>query len=1402
MAAAAPKKIGKYEVLDVIGKGGMGIVYRAKDPFLDRLVAIKMMTISYADYPDLLQRFYREAKSTANLKHPNIVTVYELGEHEGSPYLAMEYLEGASLENILRSTAQQLSILQKIEIIVQTCHGLAYAHQRGIVHRDIKPGNIMVLKDGSVKIVDFGIARIGDTNFTRTGQFMGSLNYMSLEQLNDKLQVDQRTDVYSTGVVLFQFMTGVLPFEAESTGATLMKIINEAPPAFSKFISGFPPEIETITLKALAKDRDQRYGSADEFALDLTQLQDRLKQGAIQIHLQRAETLLQQNELLPAHDELLEVLKLDKQHSKAVSLLRSTRKQIEKEQSVERSRQYKDQAEEAYRREEFDSALTYLDQAIALDATNVGLQQLRTSVQAAKVEAEHLRQVLQRAENAHRAGNLDTAKQAIEEVLARRPNDTRVRSLYRMIQKELEDRSRQKRLEALLENARAEMSNRRYTTAFELLKEAETVDPDAPQLRELMAKFNAAREQEQRRRELEQFSRQIEQALNADDHQGALNLANEGLQRFPNEPNLVKLRDLAETQKQVAAGKQFVRERISAAREIINAGNAAGAVKLLEDALQKAPGNANLESLLTLAQERLAQERDELAQAQYIQQANGALDRGAYTEAIQLLEAGQLRFASSSEIDNLLRFAREQQTKAARQQEIDGSVRRAQDFLKKSEFDNAIQVLESVLSRYPDDEVRVVLEEARRRRDGLNRQIEAAIAKGEQFLNEGSPAKAVEFLQAQPTSYRRSEKFRDLLQAAVSLPQAKAPEAEAAGFTPPPQELDAPEPMSTMMWDRSAPPEVEAPGAPRIPTAPVTRPQPPVTQRVPTAPVTRPQTVTKAQQIQPQTGGQGQPPITVRPIPKGILIALIGGAVGLVLLIAIAAAIYFWPSAGTGTLTVRTNVEGVDVFVDNKLKGSTNDSRQLQISLDSGHHEVRVQKQGYALLPAQTVDIAKSQESPLSFDLSANVVATGNGTLNIQTNVDGVDVFIDNDAKRTTSGNKLQVTVSVGDHDIRVDKQGFNQLPSVRVHVDKDQAAAVPPFTLTAMTTPPAFLQIKSQPGAKVSVDHQPRGTIGSDGNLRVQVDPKDHLVEVNLEGYYAWAESKSAKQGETLQVVASLKTKPPAARAEPTVSFTVDHPTVPAGQPVQLNWQTTNANDISIQGVGNNLTASGSQTVTPTQDTIYTLTAKGDGGIVTKQVQVTVPPKPMVSISANPSSIQAGQTATLTWKTQNATQVTIPGLPDAALSGSVPVKPDKTAMFTIEAKGPGGISSGVAQVLVTPGPPSLHDADTGAINDAVKRLSAAYETESVEEVQKIWPHMDKKRKEGLKGLFNSVRALKTQFEPCSTPSVSGDKATMNCTQTISYTAEGKYQPGKPAQVAITLKKSGSGWQIENLEGK
>ena len=1404
MAAPIPKKIGKYDVLDVVGKGGMGVVYRAKDPFLDRMVAIKIMTISYADYPDLLQRFYREAKATANLQHPNIVTVYELGEHEGSPYLAMQFLEGASLEVILRS-GQPLSLMQKIDVIVQACHGLSYAHQRGIVHRDIKPGNIMVLKDGSVKIVDFGIARIGDTNFTRTGQFMGSLNYMSLEQLNDKLQVDQRTDVYSTGVVLYQILTGALPFEAESTGATLMKILNEAPPPFSKYLSSYSPELESITMKALAKDRDQRYSSADELALDLAQLLDRMKGEKIQVHMQAAERFVSENQLFQANDALMEVLKLDKQNTKAAAMLRTLRKQIEKEQSAERARQLREQAEEAFSREDFEPALTFIEQAIQIEATNVDLQNFRTKIQAAKAEIEHLRQVMQRAENAHRAGNLDTAKQAIEEVLARRPNDTRVKSLYRLIQKELDDRMRQKRIETLLEAARKEMTNRHFTSAFDILKEAEKVDPEAPALRSLLDTFTASRDQEQKRRAIEQLTRQIEQAVNADDNQTALNLLNEGLQRFPAEPGLLKLKDLAETQHQAAQTKSFVRERIAAAREILNAGNAGGALKLLQDALKKVPGNAQIESFISIVKERLTEEQDEQAKSRCVQQANEAIGRRAYDEAIQILESGQVRFAASPEIDNLLRFAREQQAKEAKKLEVENSLRRAQEFLRNQEYDQAISLLESILGRTPDEELKIVLEEARRRRDELNRQITAAITRGNQFLNEGSPAKAVEFLQSQPTAFRRSDEFRELLLAAAEKNKPAEKTAEVPAFSE--EQLEAPQPQGTMMWGAgiAPPPEVEPKPVPRVPTGRVAPPA----KAAPTAKPAPPAKAAASKKAAPSK------PAAVAPATPGLLQRLtsrqkivIGGALAAIVLVVLA--IVMWPTSKVGTLIVRSSTDGAEVLVDGKSQGTIGNGHSVTFKLNEGHHVIRLQKDGYDPSSAE-IDVVKGEPVEIPLTLTPTTIPTAD--VSIQTSEDGVDVFIDDGLKGSTSNKQLTLRLPLGQHTVRVEKSGFDTVPPQSLNVAANTSNALK-FALIRSKTPggepkPAdsYFVITGPQGADVKVQggSPPSGKLNETG-FYAKVSPNSsHHVEVSMNGFQPWSMDAAAKPGDRTQLHAELKPIPKP-KIPPFVEvFSGTPDTVAPGQTIHLQWRTNNATSVDIEGIATGLEASGSKDVQATLSTTYKLIAKGEGATAERSWSVTVknappPPKPpkVLTFEAKPTKIKAGESTTLTWSTSDAQSVSIDGVEsNLPPSGSRQVTPTQTTDYRITANNPSGASETSIHVTVE-AKPSLFADESPAIMAALGRLSAAYATQLVGEVKKEWTGITKDQEKGLGQIFNNsgLKAISMQYDQCSGLSVAGTAARIYCVETMSYTAQGKRNQAAQ-KLAISLKKNGETWRVD-----
>ena len=276
MTQPIPKKIGKYELIEQLGQGGMGIVYKARDPFLNRVVAIKMLAIGFGDNPEFQKRFYHEAVATATLNHPNIVTIYDLGDHEGRPYLVMEYIEGRTLDSVI---SRRQSLLQAPELaialgfVIDVCSGLDYGHRRGVVHRDIKPSNIMLMKNGTAKIVDFGIARLDDGNLTRTGAMVGSLNYMSPEQVQGR-PVDQRSDVFSTGVVLYQLLTGHSPFARDGDFETMTAVLQESPPSFDQFLSAYHSELETITFKALAKNPEDRYQTAADMAVALSRLRD------------------------------------------------------------------------------------------------------------------------------------------------------------------------------------------------------------------------------------------------------------------------------------------------------------------------------------------------------------------------------------------------------------------------------------------------------------------------------------------------------------------------------------------------------------------------------------------------------------------------------------------------------------------------------------------------------------------------------------------------------------------------------------------------------------------------------------------------------------------------------------------------------------------------------------------------------------------------------------------------------------------------------------------------------------------------------------------------------------------------------------------------------------------------
>jgi serine/threonine protein kinase len=262
---------GRYEILDKLGEGAMGVVYRARDPALNRVVALKMLSAELGGEEELHQRFQREAEAIGRLSHPCIVTVYDLGTAEGQLYMAMELLEGDDLRKLIERRVE-IPMPDRVRILLQIAEGLAYAHSRDVVHRDVKPANILVTTRGRIKILDFGLARVASqSNITRRGVILGTPDYMSPEQAMGR-SVTHRSDQFAAGAVFYEFLTGTKPFRGKSLHSVLYQILSEEPEPMLSLNPGIPVRLAAAVEGMMRKDPDRRYASMEDVRRELAEL--------------------------------------------------------------------------------------------------------------------------------------------------------------------------------------------------------------------------------------------------------------------------------------------------------------------------------------------------------------------------------------------------------------------------------------------------------------------------------------------------------------------------------------------------------------------------------------------------------------------------------------------------------------------------------------------------------------------------------------------------------------------------------------------------------------------------------------------------------------------------------------------------------------------------------------------------------------------------------------------------------------------------------------------------------------------------------------------------------------------------------------------------------------------------
>jgi eukaryotic-like serine/threonine-protein kinase len=753
-----PTKLGKYVIKSQLGKGGMGVVYLAEDKRLGRPVALKMMSPSLADDPELLERFYREAQSAGQLRHPNIVTIYDIDEADGIPFIAMEFLEGESLESIIKS-GKDVPILKKVDIITQTCRGLHYAHEHGIVHRDVKPANIVVLKDGTVKIVDFGIARVAGGTKTRTGVVMGTPMYMSPEQVLGH-SVDGRSDIFSAGVILYELLTHHNPFGGGDFTTILFRIVDAKPESLSLILPNCPPLLDTALTKALAKDREERYQTAQDFAFDLQQVGDYLRKHMVTLYVEQGVRSIDEGNLTLAKESLQRVLEIDSNHNVARSLLAKVQEQIYSRKRTQKVEQSILQAKEAMQSEEYEEAILVLDEILRLEPSH---EEARQCKQVAVEERDRLRKIhryMEAAEKLMADDDLQGAKSQLEMVLALDPAHSAAQAMFASVTHEIDDRDLLRRVRQYTESAKTHLAEKNYPKALELLQAAQQLDPVNIDVESLLRLVRSGQEKEERRKLLDQRLAEIQEALNRDQFEGALRLAESALQEFPNHGQVLKLHAQAVRQVESQRKRRYVEEHIQAARTFLENNKYSAALAVLERALETVPQDARLTSYLKTVREAQTAAENEKVRHDAILEANELIRIKDFDGATNIIERAIARAGQSAELDEVLQIAREREEEHQKQGRIQSILNRAHVFQEEEDYAQAYDLLERSQADLPSAEIDEALNAVRSQWERFERERGERVSRACELLQEGDPQKAVALLETSPRAFFKDQEFQ------------------------------------------------------------------------------------------------------------------------------------------------------------------------------------------------------------------------------------------------------------------------------------------------------------------------------------------------------------------------------------------------------------------------------------------------------------------------------------------------------------------------------------------------------------------------------------------------------------------------------------------------------------------
>ena len=780
------KKLGKYELIEEVGRGAMGEVYKARDPLIGRPVALKTITSSLIGDAELLERFYREARSAGALEHPNIVTIYELGKEGDIPFIAMEFLEGVSLEKIIDRNVP-LSLLEKVGYVVPVCRALDYAHRKGVVHRDIKPGNIMLTNDGKIKVVDFGIARLGNASHTQTNMFMGTLSYMSPQQIYGE-RADARSDIWALGVTLYELLCHRRPFDGDNHATLMFNIAEEKnkPPSLYEFVPECPPALEALVGKMLEKDIRRRFQTMEEVLYEMEPLWENLQQQSVSGLVAESESLVRAQEFSRARDLLRKALQFDSRHGRAKTLLEQVTSELRLIQIRAQVSNILERAQKLQQEGRYPEAQSEAESALKLDPACTQARDLLAEAERLAERKRLIQEGLKSTRQRMAEGALTMAAQEIRKVLDLDADNTQGRTLQKQIEDHLHRREEQKRIVEVLQRARKCWADQRFDDCIALLADAQNEFPADPEISKLLETARLDRLEHEKQKGLAE-TRSLLTAQRADD---ALARVQALTKQYPSDPAVQKLHELVLHERQELQQHRKLESEMAALHSLVDSGTFTEVLSRGEKLLKEFPRDSELAGLVSFARGELAQLDQKRKIEETLHGVAKKLEAEQFKGAVSAAEKALTRFPGDPALTAALEQARAKLKEKEDRELLQHRIGEIRARINKGQHTDAVDLARQTMATLgPDPQttqlLRVAEMELAQKREKQEEQ-EKHLAAAQAVVLEGRFADATQILRGAFESQTLSRKDPRVQQLLKKIKEAKtAAAAEAASIASP-----------------------------------------------------------------------------------------------------------------------------------------------------------------------------------------------------------------------------------------------------------------------------------------------------------------------------------------------------------------------------------------------------------------------------------------------------------------------------------------------------------------------------------------------------------------------------------------------------------------------------------------